>query len=61
MWQADSHLFFERTDEVEVVVRDVVVVVLDLRKGLLVRLHQSFDVGVLSLLDSRGLGLARCV
>lgn len=45
------HLFLERADEVEVVVRDVVVVVLDLRERFLVRLHEPLDMGVLSLFD----------
>lgn len=55
------HLFLEGADEIEVVVRDVVVVVLDLREGLFVRLHETFDVRVFPLLYSRSLRLARYV
>mmetsp|Transcript_3718 Transcript_3718/g.13048 ORF Transcript_3718/g.13048 Transcript_3718/m.13048 type:complete len:359 (+) Transcript_3718:474-1550(+) len=44
-------ILLERLDEVQVVVRDVVVVVLDLGEGPLVLLHQLVDVGVLPLLD----------
>lgn len=46
-----THLFLERTDEVEIVVCDVVVVVFDLREGFLVRLHEPLDVGILPFLD----------
>mmetsp|Transcript_56951 Transcript_56951/g.180192 ORF Transcript_56951/g.180192 Transcript_56951/m.180192 type:complete len:311 (-) Transcript_56951:50-982(-) len=51
-------VLLERLDEVEVVVRDVVVVVLDLRKRLLVLLHEIVDVRVLPLLDLVDLLLA---
>jgi hypothetical protein len=40
----------EGLDEVEVVVRDVDVIILDLREGLLVLLHQLVDVHVLPFL-----------
>ena len=52
------HLLLEAADEVEVVVRDVVVVVLDLAEGLLVLLHQLVDVVVLALLNLQNLHLA---
>ena len=52
------HLLLQTADEVEVVVRDVVVVVLDLAEGLLVLLHQLVDVVVLALLDLKDLHLA---
>ena len=42
-----GHLVLEGADQVEVVVRDIVVVVLDLAEGLLVLLHQLVDVVVL--------------
>ena len=52
-----AHLLLERADQVEVVVRDVVVVVLDLAKGLLVLLHELVDVVILALLDLEDLHL----
>jgi hypothetical protein len=53
-----GHLLLERADQVEVVVRDVVVVVFDLSERLLVLLHQLVDVVVLALLDLEDLDLA---
>ena len=50
--------FFERLDQIQVVVRDVVIIVLDLRKGLLVRRHQLLDMNVLLALDRAAVLLA---
>mmetsp|Transcript_4183 Transcript_4183/g.10446 ORF Transcript_4183/g.10446 Transcript_4183/m.10446 type:complete len:441 (-) Transcript_4183:302-1624(-) len=52
------HVVLERLDQVQVVVRDIVVVVLDLCEGALVLLHELVDVRVLALLDLVDLLLA---
>mmetsp|Transcript_6022 Transcript_6022/g.23401 ORF Transcript_6022/g.23401 Transcript_6022/m.23401 type:complete len:347 (-) Transcript_6022:73-1113(-) len=52
------HLLLEALDEVEVIVRDVVVVVLDLAERSLVGLHEALDVRILLVLDALKIRLA---
>lgn len=52
------YLFFQRSYQVQIAVRDVVVVVLDLRERFLVGLHEPLYVRVFALLYLRRFRLA---
>ncbi|KAI8816101.1 uncharacterized protein EV422DRAFT_333430 [Fimicolochytrium jonesii] len=52
------HLLLQRVDQRQVVQRDIVIVVLDLPKRLVVILHQRIDLPILALLDLMHLVLA---